>query len=496
MRTIGSSLLKEKGKFPPSIRKCVGAGRANELLRKAALDQLEQTYQDCGFQYLRFHGLFAEDMGVYKETTDGKPIYNFQYIDMLYDELLQIGIRPFVELSFMPDALASGTQTVFWWKSNVTPPTDYSKWGNLIRKFAEHLVMRYGLEEVENWYFEVWNEPNHPAFFSGTREDYFKMYDIAAQAIKGVSPSLQVGGPATAGNAWIPELIEHCASNQIPLDFISTHTYGVFGDFDEFGNKQLYLIKNQDCIIQSCQKVREQIQQSSMPDLKLHYTEWSASFSSRDPIHDTYIEAAYILYNLKRVAPFVDSMSYWTFTDIFEEAGIAETPFHGGFGLMNLESIKKPAYFAYSFLNQLGDIELECEDTDAYICKKTNDSIQILFWSFQLPNQKEEPNGVFFKRDLPTEQEDDVRIVIKDLEPGTYLLKRYQTGYGVNDVYTEYLKRGCNLERKQDTQLLQDICNNEPLDRQYIEIGSDHCLEYIVSQRLYDCHMITLEKVM
>jgi xylan 1,4-beta-xylosidase len=174
----------------------VGAGRANEGLRADWQAQLSTVQNEIGFHYLRFHGIFHDDMGVYSEDSHGQPIYNFQYVDALYDALLARHIRPFVELSFMPAALASGPQTVFWWKGNITPPKDMAKWNALVATFVTHLQSRYGADEVNHWYFEVWNEPDlHNGFFTGTQADYFSLYKNTVEAIRSVCPRCRVGGP-------------------------------------------------------------------------------------------------------------------------------------------------------------------------------------------------------------------------------------------------------------------------------------------------------------
>ncbi|MEI7503190.1 MAG: glycoside hydrolase, partial [Paludibacter sp.] len=199
-REIKIDYTKEAGQFNTMFRECIGAGRANEGLRADWQKQLAVVRDGCGFKYIRMHGLLTDDMGVYKEDKNGTPEYNYQYIDALYDYLLEIGMKPFVELGFMPSALASGTRTVFWWKANITPPKDYNKWEDLIRNVVQHWTDRYGKEEVKSWYFEVWNEPNHPSFWTGTQEEYFKLYKYTVQAVKSVNPDYRVGGPATAGS--------------------------------------------------------------------------------------------------------------------------------------------------------------------------------------------------------------------------------------------------------------------------------------------------------
>jgi len=210
-RTIKTDFNKIKGNFNPMFKECIGAGRANEGLRADWQQQLAVAKKECDFKYIRMHGLLTDDMGVYKEDRKGNPEYNFQYIDVLYDYILSIGMKPFVELGFMPSALASGNRTIFWWRGNVTPPKDYDKWEGLIRNLVKHFTDRYGVDEVKTWYFEVWNEPNlSPGFWSGTQEEYFKLYKYSSQAIKSVNKDYRVGGPATAGAAWVPETIDFC----------------------------------------------------------------------------------------------------------------------------------------------------------------------------------------------------------------------------------------------------------------------------------------------
>jgi xylan 1,4-beta-xylosidase len=186
--------------------------------------------------------------------------------------------------------------------------------------------------------------------------------------------------------------------------------------------------------------VRAQIKSSSRPNLPLHYTEWSTSYSPRDPVHDSYLSAAYIVSRLKGSEGYADSMSYWTFTDIFEENGPVPSSFHGGFGLINFQGLRKPAFYAYQFLNRLGGDELVSSDADSWVTRD-NRGVQVLFWNYT-PPRTEESDQVYFKRDLPSRQLGEVRVSLSGLPSGHYLMNAYRVGYGVNDVYTEYLKSG------------------------------------------------------
>ncbi len=443
-RTIELSYNAEKGPFSTMFKECIGAGRANEGLRADWQQQLTLAKKECDFRYIRMHGLLSDDMGVYREDRNGQPEYNFQYIDVLFDFIQSINMKPFVELGFMPGALASGSQTIFWWKGNVTPPKDYEKWKELIRQLVIHFTERYGEKEVKTWYFEVWNEPNlKDGFWTGTQDDYFKLYRYSAEAIKSVNKDYRVGGPATAGAAWVPETIDICVKNDVPIDFISTHTYGVKQGFlDEFGTSGTVLEKNYRSVSSDIINSRRQITNSAKPNLELHYTEWSSSYTPADPIHDSYHEAAYILQKIKQSGDAPTSMSYWVFTDIFEEPGPRFTPFHGGFGLMNYQGIKKPAYYAYSFLNKLSGTELSNSDSLSWACKNADGDMQVLFWDFTYTLPDSVNNQDYYTRDLPSLPKGNVKIEMNNVPAGKYQLEVYQTGYKVNDAFTSYFEMG------------------------------------------------------
>lgn len=443
-RIIHVDFNKEKGRLNTSFKECVGAGRANEGLRADWQQQLAMTMKECGFKYIRMHGLLTDDMAVYTEDRNGNPQYNYQYVDALYDYIISIGMKPFVELGFMPGALASGSKTIFWWRGNVTPPRDYEKWEGLIRNLTQHFTERYGANEVKTWYFEVWNEPNlKDGFWTGSQADYFKLYQYSAKAIKSVNQAYKVGGPATAGAAWVPEMIAFCKNNSVPIDFISTHSYGVKQGFlDERGSTGTVLDKNEWSVSGDVLNSRKQIQNSAIPGLELHYTEWSSSYTPSDPLHDSYHEAAYILKKLKQSEAAANSMSYWTFTDIFEESGPRFTPFHGGFGLMNIEGIKKPAFFAYSFLNKLGETELANRDSSSWACKSHKGNVQVLLWDYTYTLPDSVNNQAYYIKDLPAKTKGKVKVNLSHLPAGKYTMEIYKVGYRVNDAYTNYVDMG------------------------------------------------------
>ncbi|RYY19357.1 MAG: beta-xylosidase [Cytophagaceae bacterium] len=329
-----------------------------------------------------------------------------------------------------------------WWKANVSPPKDYAKWSALITALVQHWEARYGRPEVTSWYFEVWNEPNYPAFFAGTQADYFRLYAATARAVKAGLPTYRVGGAASSGTGWIDETLDYCAQNQVPLGFLSTHDYGVGeGGLDEFGQGQQKL-GDPDGIARHVAEVRAKIEASSFPELKLHLTEWSTSYSPRDPVHDTYQSAAYVLNTLKHTEQTATSLSYWTFTDIFEEAGPPPTPFHGGFGLLNLQGIKKPTYFACKYLHALGPTQLQNADPASWATTNAAGNVRVLLWNFTPPALGTETDQVYFQKEHPAAPAEKVQLTLNNLPPGRYRLDFYRTGYRQNDAYSAYLQAG------------------------------------------------------
>jgi xylan 1,4-beta-xylosidase len=474
-RMVSADFARVRGPHSKVFKECIGAGRASEGLRADWQEQLALVQREIGFRYIRMHGLLHDDMGVYSEDRLGRPIVNFQYVDALYDSLLRLGLKPFVELSFMPAALASGPETIFWWKGNITPPKSYDRWADLVTQLVRHLHERYGHDEVRTWYFEVWNEPDIRPFFTADLAEYLKLYDVSARAIKGVSSDYRVGGPASASPYEFERaLLDHCVKTGVPLDFISTHAYGVKEGFvDETGNRGTVLDPDPEAVSGRMRHSRALIAQSPRPELELHFTEWSSSYTPTDPIHDSYAQAAFILDKIKGAQEALTSMSYWVFTDIFEENGPRATPFHGGFGLLNIQGIKKPAYYAYQFAARLGATELVNDDRASWVTRDGEGGVQALLWDFTPARLPAGVNDqVYFQSERPAGPRGRVRVQIAHLPEGKYDLRVFKVGYRANDAYTTYLDLGApaQLTRRQ-LATIQALNDGSPIERTIVVVG-------------------------
>lgn len=395
---------------------CVGSGHAALAQRADYLEQLKIVHNELGIERVRFHGIFNDDMNVCVRLEDHLPfktfhktkVYSFYQIGKIYDNLLKIGVRPFVELGFMPSALALGKKTVFYYKGNVTMPKKMDEWQDFIRAFANFLINRYGAEEVRTWFFEVWNEPDLDCFFKGNMQDYFRLYGATVKALKSVDDKLIVGGPATTRGQHIPAFLDYCKKNNVPIDFVSTHQYPTDALGHSLNSERLRRISKTKTtgISQSLRGLLQPIFDGSnvfTPDLKgymtreierarkdtgnlpLYYTEWSISSNCVAAIHDTVKSSSFLVKTVLDTQGMMEGSSYWTFSDIFEELFFFPDPFCGGFGLMTVDGIRKPTFWAFKMLKGLPNIRyclpVTNDDVEIAAFKADNGSIYIMIYA-------------------------------------------------------------------------------------------------------------------
>lgn len=387
--------------FPHFWEQTFGSGRAILSLRESYRQDLRTVKQATGFTSLRFHGILMDEVGLYDPQRATKPpgsaakeasldnlasAYNFSYVDQIYDGLLAEGVRPFVELSFMPEKMAADPAKTqpFWYRPHVSPPKDYKLWDAMMTAFAQHLVARYGVEEVAGWKFEVWNEPNLD-FWAGTPKQatYFELYDHTARALKAVSPRLQVGGPSTAQAAWVTPFLQHVQEAHVPIDFVSTHVYGNDAAQDVLGTNEE--VPRETMVCRAVRKVHDEIAGSAFPRLPLEISEYNASYANEPDVTDTPYMGPWLANTIRLCDGLTESMSYWTFSDVFEEAGVVRSPFYGGFGLVAADGIPKAALNAFRALHHLGDRRLPVASASA-LATEDRHELAIAVWNYAPPD--------------------------------------------------------------------------------------------------------------
>jgi len=379
--------------FPHFWEQMFGSGRAILSLRESYREDVRAVKKVADFRYVRFHAIFHDEVGVYNEDEHGNPVYNFAYVDQIYDGLLKNGVRPFVEISFMPKKLAFNPDALhpFWYKQNVSPPKSMERWDDLIRHFAQHLVDRYGIDEVAQWYFEVWNEPNID-FWNGIPRDksYFELYAHTARTLKAVNSRLRVGGPATAAAHWIPEFLRYSSDNRVPVDFVSTHGYADDTVEDMLGTNEDIPMDERVC--RAVAKVRGEIKSSATPNLPLFWTEWNVQGMKES--RDTTFVGPAVANTVRQCDGLSEMMSFWTFSDVFEEGGPIPKPFIGEFGLRAEGGINKPSYYAWGLMHQLGEQRISSDVKDAIITKTANGGLAVVVWNLVDPDQHGEARTV------------------------------------------------------------------------------------------------------
>lgn len=386
--TIGIDAAAPARPFPHFWEQMFGSGRAVLALRESYRTDLRTVRQATGFKYVRFHAILHDDVGVYDEDKRGNAVYNFSWLDQIYDGLLADGVKPFVELSFMPKKLAArNIPHDFWDHANVSPPKDYAKWDALMTALARHLIERYGIDEVASWYFEVWNEPNL-GFWGGSprQSTYWTLYDHTARALKAVDARLRVGGPSSAQAAWVDAFIKHCKDNNVPVDFASTHVYADDTPEDVFGTHQP--IARDAMVCRAVRKVHDQIKASALPDLPLIWSEFNATFMNEPRITDAAYMGPWLADTIRQCDGLVDMMSYWTFSDVFDEQGVVKTPLYGGYGLIAEGSVPKPAFNAFKVLHRLGTQRIEVASDHVLATRNEDGALVLAVWNYAPPEQQ------------------------------------------------------------------------------------------------------------
>ncbi len=384
---------------------CIGTGRMGLALHQEYQQQLSLVQELARFRHIRGHGLFCDDMAIYQPYPDQNGVwhdaYNFTYLDRVMDSYLKVGLRPFLELGFMPKRMASGKQTIFYWEGNTTPPADEGKWTALVKATISHLAKRYGREEVSTWPCEVWNEPNLPGFWENAdKAKYLRLYEITARAVKEVLPDMRVGGPAICGGEgsqqWVDDFLRFCRDNAVPLDFVTRHAY--MGQTPQPNGRYLYhTMCEVGYTYNEMKQTREII--DSYPEyrgMEMHITEFNTSYNPFCPIHDTNLNAAYIAGLLACLGDVAASYSYWTFGDVFEELGVPARPFHGGFGLVANGLVPKPTLWTFAFFSRLTG-ECVYRDDRMVMVKNADGSYEGVCWNLC----REDKSDLVVSIDLP-----------------------------------------------------------------------------------------------
>ncbi|GAA2009800.1 hypothetical protein JL107_17185 [Nakamurella flavida] len=401
-------------------RPMIGSERLSQLLctdlsggREIGVElhaALRRLHDEIGVRTVRAHAIFHDDTNVYREV-DGEALYDFSVVDRIYDTVLEIGLRPVVEVGFMPtDLAADPSTTVFEYGAHISPPRDMDRWVELVTRFTRHLIDRYGADEVIGWDFEVWNEANLEVFWSGTKEEWFALYDATARAIKAVDPRIPVGGPSSAAAGWVDDLLAHCRASGAAVDFVSTHTYG---------SPPL--------------DVRASLVRWGYGDARVLWTEWGVTPTHFKPVNDSVFSAMFLLRGMRSSAGRIEALSYWVASDHFEELGRPPRLLHGGFGLITVGGLAKPRFHALSLLAALGETELPGmaigDGADSLVehwaTRHEDGRISVLLWNLTLDQSKVDGDAALTRR---------VALQLTGVADGDWSVEQRRIAVGVGDL--------------------------------------------------------------
>ena len=374
----------ESKPYPHFWERCIFGGHASLALRDDWRRHLKVCHDELGFQFVRLHGIFNDDTGIFR-IIDGQKQLSFYNLDNIFDFIVGIGMKPMISLSFMPADMASGKQKNLSLQANITPPKNFSDWGDLVKRLIGHVQVRYGKAEVRSWLFEVWNEPNSEKFWAGTKEEYFQLYAETSRTIKKIDEEIKIGGPASAAGEWISEFLEFAHNEKVMVDFITTHQFPI----NTVANQSLNLEFLMAAAKREALKNMSTKAKNEALGLPLFITEWNCSPGSRDVHHDEMYMPAFIIKTIADQQGPADVYAFRSMTDVFDEDGFPTNPFHGGSGLLNIYGIPKPAFHAFDFLNQLegGQIAVKREHPTKVevLAFKSESRIQLLVYLHDVP---------------------------------------------------------------------------------------------------------------
>ncbi|TDO93942.1 beta-xylosidase [Halanaerobium saccharolyticum] len=444
----------------PVWQKLINAGTAQSILDSNLRKQIKELQQEIGFEYLRFEGIFNDDLEVCKGDSLKNIHYNWKLVDNIFDFILENNFKPFITLSFMPELLASKDKTIFYYQANFSPPEDINAWLDLIDAFIIHLINRYGIEEIKEWYFQVWTEFPHRGFhWAGTEAEYFEFYAQTARKIKEISNSLKVG-PASETffdeNFISQKFMEYTELNDIAVDFYNINLYHnsvpiIEEDVDlsHFYKESTlenikFKFKEKDYSIKISQKINNLLEEY-YPEAELIATRWNVSWNAKELIHDTAFLADFIIDNALKLQDYLDGLGYLNLSDLISEWPINELPFFGGRGLMNTEGIKKSGYYAYLILSELGDEIIDQGKNHIITCK--GDDVQILLYNYAYLNQSYR-NGDYsiideYNRYQVFKNKDPLKFKFELLGlKGKYKLSHYLLNRDSGSAFDQWLEMG------------------------------------------------------
>lgn len=451
-------------------------GYVKDFINSDMQEQIMLLKNELGFTYARFWGLFSNDMHV-EDHSGENTVYNFTNINKLLDFLISNKIKPFIELGPKPKLISKSVEQVLIVQNN--KDRSLEEWSKLIKAFLLHCVERYGIDEVMTWYFEVWSihmdlHINHHIQNKDTNliiptrdkqyiqklEEYFKVFTVLKKHINEFVPSAKVGGCGLGmtDNQQLNLLLKQWKLQEVQPDFLSVYVYPIEDELVTGGlpikNKHS---SNPNLLLNKLSIIRSILVKEGLEDLELNVTEWNISISNRDYLNDSCFKASYIVKNIidNINENKVNMLGYWLSSDIFSDYRDSKLLLHGGAGLLTKSSIKKPSYYAFTFLNKLGD-KLVAKGESYIITRKSRDRYQALLFNYKHFNDiyylhPEASTAIDKQYDIFENTETiKLNLEVKGITNGKYRVKELIHNRQHGSILDNWLKFGIDVQLKQD----------------------------------------------
>lgn len=491
-------------------RSVMGVGSASDLLMAEIREMVERMVREIGFRYIKFNGIFSDELHIYNRKTDGTPVYNFAYIDKVFDFLRSIGLRPIIQLSFMPSALAKDKERRLF-NYLVSEPISYSEWSELVRATVEHLLERYGAEEVRNWHFCVWNQPDTPKSLYGfdSNEAFYEFYKCTYSVVKSCDERLSFGTPPTfyimdeGYTNWYIPFISWCRENGCIPDFLNFHYYDTALTHDANSGQELFgfihsmiLRQTQDGLHNFIDQVLSEREKLGMKKIPIYLTEWNNTPSQQDLLNDTCFKSCYIVKNILENYDRIDSFGYWSLTDWMAEAPLPKEMFFGGLGLFTVNSIPKASFYALSLLRRLGNTFVG--SGEGWFATKQVEKYIIILYNYRhfsrLYALGERFDMTFTDRYTPFDpvQLLDVHLSLSDIEDGEYLVRETVLNRRSGSAFDQWLEMGAmELDTEQEIEILK--ARSVPSCSKYVAKANGGSLELDAMLEMLEVRLLMIE---
>ncbi len=468
-------------------RNVISVGKASDLLLSDIQNILRRVQKEIHYRYIYFNGILSDDLHVCFTNNEGGVVYNFSYIDKILDFLMEIGLKPFLQFTYMPEALAKNPDHVLLGHL-VSEPDDLHSWCNLIRAFMEHILSRYHLAEILQWKFSVWYQPNTPARLFGFSKisDFYRFYQDTYNTVKSFDSAICFGTPAfyyldtPEQDQWYLDYFQWCRTHDCMPDFINfvyydtvladrrNHSKSTFGFINS-----MTLNDSSNGVHSFILHVRRQLREWDCKDLPIYVCEWNNTPSQQDLLNDTCYKSCYITKTILDNYDLPESLSYWALSDLMSEAPIPGNMLFGGLGLFTVNNLPKAGYYALCLLRQLGDQFLA--KGEGWFATRTQTDIRIIACHYRhysklyaMGERFEMTEAERYAMFEPAQQK-NLSLTIRDMDAPKYLVREYTVNRNCGSLFDMWVKMGSIDPKSKYEQNLLEAKSTPDVHRYYAE---------------------------